>query len=772
MQLRRQSRKQSFDRSSSMSDRSRLSCRRHRDSPRRIKGAKAKLPAAGDSRSAGSGSMTSDQSNHHHNYYSQHINNDNGNENENVNNPINFPVDRTSSESSVLDHAGGVASPSLSAGASPDARCVRAEKSRRRSPENVRRISRERRKRSSSTLDRQDMRKTSGLLPKSATLGEKPDPVKSPATQESRRGGPNTVNPADVVTTGVCLQPETHPITEEQLVNEVRGIYAGLVMVEKKCIEIDRQQSESTEELTDAQWQALTALHRTLLHEHHDFFLASNHPAASTVLRKLAEKYAMPARMWRYGIHSFLELLRHRLPGSLEHMLTFIYIAYSMMTLLLESVPSFEETWIECLGDLARYRMAVEEKDMRDREVWSGVARYWYNKAADKNPGIGRIQHHLAVLARPNILQQLFYYSKSLVSVQPFLSTRDSILLLFNPLLDPAKPVSSRYPPILTAFVCTHGFLFTRGKISAFIASADQFLSDLDKYIGRIGAVFREQGVYIVSSNYAAIFDFGQPDAVMPSMFDQKVIQESSSSERFESAKRMWESHQSQSPDQSVLSQRDGPWSEDDRFSSSIQVLSFASHLAFSTLRIILERIGDKNVLPSVHLSLAFLWSAALVPTSMTHIEADVPWVRLASFLNTLIRPDMDMSKVEDERFPSYETGSSRQLPEDFLIRGQAWSQLYYPEGFFDETADEEERSIELPSVVVPRTHRCLWLGWRIASFKCWITYDSERKLFLPTPFAYELENAARGHNPLDLSRARPEALQSSQDNDTLMTGT
>ncbi|KKA16328.1 hypothetical protein T310_10083, partial [Rasamsonia emersonii CBS 393.64] len=129
-----------------------------------------------------------------------------------------------------------------------------------------------------------DLRKSSaGVFPKSApALG---DNFKSPAaiatmepSQESNRAPENTANPADVVPTGMCLQPETHPITEEQLVNEVRGIYAGLVMVEKKCIEIDRQQSESKEELTNAQWQALIALHRTLLHEHHDFFLASNPP--------------------------------------------------------------------------------------------------------------------------------------------------------------------------------------------------------------------------------------------------------------------------------------------------------------------------------------------------------------------------------------------------------------------------------------------------------------------------------------------------------------
>ena len=51
--------------------------------------------------------------------------------------------------------------------------------------------------------------------------------------------------------------------------------------------------------------------------------------------------------MWRHGIHSFLELLRHRLPDSFEHMLAFVYLAYSMMALLSETVPVFHDTWIE-----------------------------------------------------------------------------------------------------------------------------------------------------------------------------------------------------------------------------------------------------------------------------------------------------------------------------------------------------------------------------------------------------------------------------------------
>ncbi|ERF69867.1 hypothetical protein EPUS_05409 [Endocarpon pusillum Z07020] len=197
---------------------------------------------------------------------------------------------------------------------------------------------------------------------------------------------------------GIFLHPESRPITQEQLVHEVKGIYAGLVMVKNKCLEIDQQQATTTTKLGAEQWQALVALHRTLLHEHHDFFLASQHPSSSPALGRLATKYSMPTRMWRHGIHSFLELLRYRLLDLGDHM------TYSMMAFLTESVPGFEETWIECLDDLTRYRMAIEEADIRDRKLWAAVAKMWYDKADDRSLHVGRIQHHFAVLARPSIV--------------------------------------------------------------------------------------------------------------------------------------------------------------------------------------------------------------------------------------------------------------------------------------------------------------------------------------------------------------------------------
>ncbi|KAI1613033.1 hypothetical protein EDD36DRAFT_253325 [Exophiala viscosa] len=127
----------------------------------------------------------------------------------------------------------------------------------------------------------------------------------------------------------------------------------------------------STGKLSIEQWEALITLHRTLLHEQHDFSPATRHPKFSPALRSIATTYRMPARMWRDGIKGFLELLRRRLPESLEHMLTFVYVANQMMNLQMEEVPECSETWSECLEDLERYCMAIEEARKRDLYLWS-----------------------------------------------------------------------------------------------------------------------------------------------------------------------------------------------------------------------------------------------------------------------------------------------------------------------------------------------------------------------------------------------------------------
>ncbi|PSN58532.1 hypothetical protein BS50DRAFT_443198, partial [Corynespora cassiicola Philippines] len=453
----------------------------------------------------------------------------------------------------------------------------------------------------------------------------------------------------------------------EQLASEVKSIYAGLTMVETKCIHVDRAQAalndpEGASKLASDHWQALIALQRTLLHEHHDFFLASQHPSASPALRRLAAKYSMPARMWKHGIHLFLELLRRRLPESIDYMLAFIYLAYQMMTLLYETVPAFEETWIECLGDLGRYRMAIEDEDLRDRDIWAGVARSWYSKAADKNPNVGRLYHHLAILARPNALQQLYYYARSLACVKPFPSARESILTLLDPILGRTTPKDSQSTSIDTSFIRAHGILFEKLSADAFEDARHSFISQLDSHIARATAKWKEQGVYIAVTNIAA--------ASSPSLTAQDT----------------------------TLSITEAEVPAKIEVLSSDFTFSRAYLLTMSTFSLVLERVGDKNVFPHVHVLLSFISSFASIKYAADLLD-HVPWSELVIFLNKLLKFERPDQLMPDNVFPTDQV-DNLPLPEDYLIRGQMWSQWYFPVDWFAREHDEEDRYLELASTI------------------------------------------------------------------------
>ncbi|KAI1323583.1 hypothetical protein F5Y16DRAFT_334160 [Xylariaceae sp. FL0255] len=497
-------------------------------------------------------------------------------------------------------------------------------------------------------------------------------------------------------------QPETRPISQEQLVAEVKGIYAGLVMVETKCIEVDNAQSSQTDtKLNNEQWQALIALHRTLLHEHHDFFLASQHPSASQPLRRLASKYAMPARMWRHGIHSFLELLRHRLPGSMEHMLTFIYLAYSMMALLFETVPAFEDTWIECLGDLGRYRMAIEDEDVRDREVWTSVSRQWYSKASDKAPTTGRLYHHLAILARPNALQQLFFYTKSLCVPIPFSSARESIMTLFEPLLSVSGYSHPRLIAIDVAFVKAHGVLFSQKSLDDFHLAAGKFLELLNDHVGRTTRRWTDMGYFIGIANCCALLSYGKEDSVI-----MKTIQ----------------------------SEAEERGNEGNRSKSTLQAsaaLDDTLQLVMGTHEIIFNRFGDANVLAYVHVAVVFMCYMSRFPNAMSYIEKQFPWKKLSLMLNTLLASCQDFNKIKSNEFPRESNDPPRPLPEDYALKGFVWVEHLFPSDWFsNEKIDDDEKYFEMPSMTDTRKERITWLAYRLAQTGKWLVYDETTNQF------------------------------------------
>ncbi|KAL4903945.1 hypothetical protein BDW74DRAFT_168762 [Aspergillus multicolor] len=563
--------------------------------------------------------------------------------------------------------------------------------------------------------------------------------------QESAQRLSNEKGPAGKVSTAdggtasswILLQPDTKALTEEELINDTQAIYAGLLMVEKRCIALTQHLSQTNAPLSEQEWQRLINTHHVLIEEHHDFLLIIQQ--GGPALRRLAEQYNMPNRLWRVGIYGLLEFLRHRLPESLERMLAFLHQSYIQMTILVDLVSRFEDTWFECLGDLSRYHILVEESDPREREAWAEIARYWYHKVADKSPDVGRIQHHLAPLARPDYTQQLFYYTKSLVCVHPFAGTKQSILTLFNPILKAPRTMVGLQDTV-AVFVTAHAYLFKGDLKDPFLHACNGFLSSLEQYIGRMGSTFKPQGVYISSCNFAAVLEYAAPNALLPSEFFTNAAQSKSMDDIYFASQRFW----TQAGDLKAI---EADFLETRNSGTISPVVFYASCLTFQALSIMLDQTGNKNVYPSFHASLAFLWCLGRTPSSMKRVEVLVPWKQIATFLNTLTRNFTDFTRIEGFEFPSQ--GDEKWLPEDFLIRGQVWSQNLYPTGFFNKapTADEG-RNLEPPSRDLERMQRCLWLGTRLATFNRWMTYDITSRKFAATDFASDLADMAQKDNP------------------------
>lgn len=196
----------------------------------------------------------------------------------------------------------------------------------------------------------------------------------------------------------------------------------------------------------------------------------------------MPQKHNTPLRLWQHAIHLLLERIRHSIVEAsylTDLLLEFLHYAYGFYTCLLEdhSLDDLRHIWLEQLGDLARYRMAVaniltrqeeasvsassptllsseaveminetippkpaaariddeegaadwgepasfgaaalEDIEIDDVEIWKRTALEWYSLALAEMPTLGRLHHHLALLHRQDGLKCLYHYCKRSVS--------------------------------------------------------------------------------------------------------------------------------------------------------------------------------------------------------------------------------------------------------------------------------------------------------------------------------------------------------------------
>ena len=499
----------------------------------------------------------------------------------------------------------------------------------------------------------------------------------------------------------LLLPPFTKRMSQEQLRVELRSVYSGLVLVEIRCKDVDREQKrlaleEATIKVAPEQWVALIALHMTLLYEFHDFLLASQHPLATPNLSDLAAR-SSTGRLLQSGIYNFLEVLWYRLPGFLDHKLAFISTAYSMIALMFKTIPAFANIWIECLGDLGRCRMAIAE-DSHDRELWCNISRYWYLKAWKKYPNIGRFAHRLAISSSPYTFEQLSLYLRSLISIVPFNRAKIDVVTILDTVLYSGQDLPLLSSPVEILLLKLVAIMFTRQRLGEFSEVLSAWKVEIVRYIHQSGSIFQSQGMLVMICTSAGFYEFSRSDldGVPLSLFRQ--TQE----------KRPAPSRNATRKVMKIASNRLSISPEED-YRLSLQTINLTSSVVFATLAILLEFPNNANVYSAVHEYLVMISEYIHYSEIMTLIQADVPWVHLANFLNRTT--DQEYAK----EFPCFPI-AGRPLPEDYARQGLLYGWNYVTQAYLDEAGiSEYERELELPTMAHYRKQRMHYLGRGIA---------------------------------------------------------
>ena len=377
--------------------------------------------------------------------------------------------------------------------------------------------------------------------------------------------------------------------------------------------------------------------------------------------------------------------------------------------------------------------MAIEDDDPKDREVWSNVARFWYNKAADKSPRVGRLYHHLAILARPYSLEQLSLYIRALTCPIPFESARGSVMTLFSPILNGKETFARRPTSLETILIKAHGILFTSEPLQSperFDAVMEVLTKEdfFDYYIRKGGTKFRENGVYIAIANIGALFEYGMSKLegskpVLQMAFDRERARKEADKEAENIT--VVSKEDTTRPSNTDRSQAGLETFTLNTPEASLLVISQASRLTFFTLSVCLRRPKDRNVYPLVHVNLVFLRSVVHLEEAAA-FEKDIPRKELCSFLNNL-SGELDATngkdlartqpRLDSRELLKPEQGIGRPLFEDWVLREQRFTDSYHPEKYFsDAMVDHDERAVEMPSANESRVERILQVSYEIAS--------------------------------------------------------
>ena len=137
-------------------------------------------------------------------------------------------------------------------------------------------------------------------------------------------------------------------------------------------------------------------------------------------------------------------------------------------------------------------------------------------------------------------------------------------------------------------------------------------------------------------------------------------------------------------------------------------------------------------MLSLILVTLVFIWKLATQPQGQMYLDRSVDWDLTADFANT-INEDLDHGvSTCMMAFKTLVPTKDGPIPEDFLLRGQAWAEgIFPPTGFDSLPIDIDERTIERDYFTQTRKYRIKWLLGGIAQSK---KYDNSHSTPVKRP--------------------------------------
>ncbi|KZW03995.1 hypothetical protein EXIGLDRAFT_709495 [Exidia glandulosa HHB12029] len=558
---------------------------------------------------------------------------------------------------------------------------------------------------------------------------------------------------------------------------QIKKLYRDLSSCEAKLSKDIYQEQEESKIVLKSRTPAQNVhneriLHMIADHKHfaeicHTFLTLTLSPLVPASVHAFPNRCNIPARLWA-AIARPLEILRRMATSSsiaLEHLSDFIYYSYGFYSSLYEEplYAPFKAHWLEALGDLARYRMALaahlapsptaaagpesgghtlaslpapEPPAARidaspspsigaaalatfelepEREQWRNIARNWYGDGLRDQPGNGKLHHHIAMLCREDeTLQSLYHYTKSMTTLHPFPTARESVLALFGPAVTSKRLL----PEARTAdlFVVLHGMLFTHIQLDDFDIVLARFLEKL-----QLDSIEEREWIMMGVTNLAAVLDYGRSSGVLrkTGAFGEKkeketekprsgvkrkneappvVVEEEDLSRRME----VDEPEEQEEPPLDIPSEAmmDETRDDDDLPIS----FSLALRLTFSTFSFVLRNpkhrrspFSPSTLNPYIPMVFTFMSTMFRHPRALAAMERAIPWDEVAKFLAMTPRSVLNAEVEAGAKL----TSGCEPSAEDWCLRGMEWlGRRVYERGFWGRAEKGGEMDVLLAQEV------------------------------------------------------------------------